>query len=61
MAVQVDDTLLADGRAREGDIVLIVAGSPPGIPGSTNSLRVHRVGDSAGAAAPYGASGPRVG
>ena len=29
----------------EGDKVVIVAGSPPGIPGSTNALRVHRIGD----------------
>ena len=34
--------LLAEGRAQEGDLVVIVAGSPPGIPGSTNALRVHR-------------------
>ena len=25
--------------------MVIVAGSPPGIPGSTNALRVHRIGD----------------
>jgi len=24
--------------------VVIVAGSPPGIPGSTNTLRVHKLG-----------------
>ena len=29
----------------EGDPVVIVAGSPPGLPGSTNALRVHRMGD----------------
>ena len=28
-----------------GDLVIIVAGSPPGIPGSTNAMRVHRIGD----------------
>ena len=28
-----------------GDLVVIVAGSPPGIPGSTNAMRVHRIGD----------------
>jgi pyruvate kinase len=44
-AMQVDLTLLPEGRVEEGDRVLIVAGSPPGIPGSTNALRVHRVGD----------------
>jgi pyruvate kinase len=25
--------------------VVIVAGSPPGTPGRTNALRVHRIGD----------------
>lgn len=45
MALQVDRTLLAENRCDEGDLVIIAAGSPPGIPGSTNSLRVHRVGD----------------
>ena len=31
---------------------MIVAGSPPGILGSTNAMRVHRVGDAVGGAAP---------
>ena len=33
-------------------IVVIVAGSPPGIPGSTNALRVHRIGDAKNRVAP---------
>ena len=33
------------GRVARGDLVIIVAGSPPGIPGSTNAMRVHRIGD----------------
>ena len=37
-AMQVDLNLLPEGRVAEGDRVLIVAGSPPGIPGSTNAL-----------------------
>jgi pyruvate kinase len=32
--------------------VVIVAGSPPGIPGSTNALRIHRMGDARRGAAP---------
>ncbi|RNI18142.1 pyruvate kinase [Flexivirga caeni] len=52
MAMQVDETLLAEGRAEEGDLVIIVAGSPPGIPGSTNALRVHRMGDAKNKVAP---------
>jgi len=41
---QVDQALLGLDRAQPGDSVVIVAGSPPGIPGSTNTLRVHRLG-----------------
>ena len=38
--------------SQEGDLVVIVAGSPPGIPGSTNALRVHRIGDANNRVAP---------
>jgi pyruvate kinase len=41
---QVDQALLGLGRARPGDYVVVVAGSPPGTPGSTNTLRVHQLG-----------------
>ncbi len=54
MVKQVDGVLIDSKRASIGDNVVIVAGSPPGIPGSTNALRVHRVGDAvAGVAAAY--------
>ena len=36
----------------EGDLVVIIAGSPPGIPGSTNALRIHRMGDAINEVAP---------
>ncbi len=45
MVRQVDEALLKIGRVKVGDLVVIIAGSPPGIPGSTNALRVHRMGD----------------
>jgi pyruvate kinase len=45
MVRQVDEALLQIGRVSEGDQVVIIAGSPPGIPGSTNALRIHRMGD----------------
>ncbi|MCB0889907.1 MAG: pyruvate kinase [Nocardioidaceae bacterium] len=45
MVRQVDEELLKIGRVAEGDSVVIIAGSPPGIPGSTNALRIHRMGD----------------
>ena len=45
MVIQVDKGLLDIGRCNQGELVVIVAGSPPGIPGSTNALRIHRMGD----------------
>ncbi|MGY1712495.1 pyruvate kinase [Geodermatophilus sp. SYSU D00758] len=44
MVEQVDFSLLAIGRLREGDRVVVVAGSPPNTVGSTNLIRVHEVG-----------------
>jgi len=57
MFAQVDDILLGQGVAEQGDKVIVIAGSPPGIAGSTNDLRVHRVGDAHSAAAPAYATG----
>jgi len=42
---QVDDILLSQKLAELGDTVVVISGSPPGIAGSTNDIRVHRVGD----------------
>lgn len=53
---QADEILLGENLAEEGDKVVITAGSPPGISGSTNDIRVHRVGDAVGEAAPAYAS-----
>lgn len=44
MVVQVDKALLDIGRATFGDRVVIVAGVPPGVPGTTNGMRVHKMG-----------------
>lgn len=52
MYPQVDQTLLASGLASVGDKVVVISGSPPGTPGSTNDLRVHVVGDAEQGAAP---------
>jgi pyruvate kinase len=41
MVAQVEERLLATGRCRPGDQVVIVAGSPPGVPGSLNTMRIH--------------------
>ncbi len=44
MVRQVDFSLLSIGRLREGDRIVVVAGSPPQTRGSTNMIRVHEVG-----------------
>ncbi len=44
MVRHVDEGLISIGRLAEGDLVVIVAGSPPGTVGSTNLIRVHRLG-----------------
>ena len=44
MVQQVDRSLLEIGRATVGERVVIVAGVPPGVPGTTNGMRVHRLG-----------------
>jgi pyruvate kinase len=54
MVKQVDQYLIEKREAQVGDTVVIVAGAPPGIPGSTNAVRVHVIGDAAaGRAAAY--------
>jgi pyruvate kinase len=45
MVHEVDSALVRLGRCAIGDKIVIVAGSPPGSPGKTNALRVHRIGD----------------
>jgi pyruvate kinase len=54
MVRQVEEALLEIGRCDKGDMVVIVAGSPPGTPGRTNALRVHRIGDAAALGAGLG-------
>lgn len=44
MVEQLEAALLASGRAMIGEKIVIVAGVPPGVPGSTNGLRVHTMG-----------------
>ena len=45
MVRQVDSAMLELGRMVEGELVTIVAGSPPATVGTTNALRVWRLGD----------------
>ncbi len=44
MIRQVDQAMLSIGRFASGDVVVVLAGSPHGTIGSTNLLRVHRLG-----------------
>lgn len=45
MVRQVDHAMLSIERFQPGDLVIIVAGSPPSTVGSTNFIRVHRLGE----------------
>lgn len=45
MIRQVDKSLLELGRYKRGELVVIVAGAPPGTVGSTNLIHVHRIGE----------------
>ncbi|MFI8188027.1 pyruvate kinase [Streptomyces sp. NPDC085946] len=47
MVGQVDELLLRHGRCRQGDVVIVTAGSPPGVSGTTNMVRVHHIGEGA--------------
>jgi pyruvate kinase len=44
MIRQVDKALIGTGMIDEGERVVIVAGSPPGVAGHTNMVRVRRIG-----------------
>lgn len=52
MFIQVDEFFLGQGLAKEGDKVVVISGSPPGIIGSTNDIRVHKIGDAVHGKAP---------
>ena len=52
MFLQVDEFFLENKLASEGDKVVVISGSPPGIIGSTNDIRVHRIGDAVHGKAP---------
>ncbi|MET7273310.1 pyruvate kinase [Streptomyces flaveolus] len=48
MVDQVDELLTEYGRCRKGEVVIITAGSPPGVSGTTNLVRVHHIGEDDG-------------
>ena len=45
MISEVDELLREQKGLQKNDLVVVAAGSPPGVHGSTNTLRVHRIGD----------------
>lgn len=47
MVWQLDQVVQSSRLADIGEQLVIVAGMPPGIPGSSNMLRIHEVGDEA--------------
>jgi pyruvate kinase len=44
MFSQVDHAMLGLDRGQPGELVVVVAGTPAGTPGSTNTLRIHQLG-----------------
>jgi len=57
MVHQVDQFLTASDLVETGDPVVVISGTPPGRSGSTNDIRVHRVGEAVDAAPPIWESG----
>jgi len=51
MAELVAERLVEDELGKAGDRVVLVHGSPLGVPGQTNSIRLHEIG-------PQGERGP---
>jgi len=45
MVHEVEATLLGDGTVRTGDVIVIISGAPMWVTGTTNLLKLHRVGD----------------
>lgn len=48
MFAQVDDVLLERGLGKLGETVIVIAGTPAGVIGTTNTLRIHRLGEASG-------------
>ena len=46
MVDQVDEAVRGLGRYNDRDTLIVTAGSPPGVSGTTNMLRVHHLGES---------------
>jgi pyruvate kinase len=46
MLAQMDQVLLGEGHLKRQDLVVFVAGQPVGRAGTTNLMKVHRLGES---------------
>ena len=45
MIEEVEATLLGDGTVRNNDVIVIISGAPMWVTGTTNLLKLHRVGE----------------
>ena len=45
MIEEVEATLLGDGTVHEGDVLVIISGAPMWVTGTTNLVKLHRVGE----------------
>ena len=45
MIEEIEATLLGDGFVRVNDTIVIISGSPMWVTGTTNLLKLHRVGE----------------
>lgn len=45
MLAEIDKALLSMDKYNEGDMIVLVAGTPPGIPGNINMIHVHLLGE----------------
>ena len=44
MLAQMDRVMVSDGHLQRGELVVFLAGQPVGRPGTTNLMKLHRVG-----------------
>lgn len=44
MMASIDEALLGMDKYKEGDMIVVIAGTPPGISGNTNMIQVHELG-----------------
>ncbi|MDU5018821.1 MAG: pyruvate kinase alpha/beta domain-containing protein, partial [Corynebacterium sp.] len=45
MMEAIDDALLEMDKYEEGDMIVVIAGTPPGIAGNTNMIQCHLLGE----------------